>query len=137
MTTEITFYEVEEDLHKSLGLLLYKIWQDGKKSLFFLPNQQQLAEFDAFLWSFARNKFLPHCTILDTEFVLEQQPILLSHLPENTNNADVLLFLQPPENNFVANFQKACYFFMAKQQNSSLTPKQHFYKKADKWQKIL
>ena len=137
MNTEITFYEVEEDLHKSLGLLLYKIWQDGKKSLFFLPNKQQLEEFDAFLWSFARNKFLPHCTILDTEFVLEQQPILLSHLPENTNNADVLLFLQPPENNFVANFQKVCYFFMAKQQNSSLIPKQHFYKKADKWQKIL
>jgi DNA polymerase IIIc chi subunit len=137
MNTEITFYEVEEDLYKSIALLLYKIWQDGKKSLLFFPDQNQLNELDAFLWSFARNKFLPHCTVLDVQFNLEHQPILLSHLPENINNADVLLFLQPPSNSFIANFQKACYFFMAKQsQNHNLTPKQHFYKKADKWQKI-
>jgi DNA polymerase IIIc chi subunit len=137
MNTQIIFYEVEEDLYKSIGLLLYKIWQDGKKTLFFLSDTQQIQDFDAFLWSFARNKFLPHCTILDTQFVLEQQPILLSNLQQNTNNAEVLLFLEPPENSFLANFSRACYFFMAKQCKSNLSATQHFYKKADKWQKIL
>jgi DNA polymerase IIIc chi subunit len=137
MNTQIIFYEVEEDLYKSIGLLLYKIWQDGKKSLCFLSNTQQIQDFDTFLWSFARNKFLPHCTIYDTQFILEKQPILLSDLQQNTNNADVLLFLDSPENSFIANFSKACYFFMAKQQKSSLLASQHFYKKSDKWQKIL
>ena len=137
MNTQIIFYEVEEDLYKSIGLLLYKIWQDGKKTLFFLSDTQQIQDFDVFLWSFARNKFLPHCTILDTQFILEQQPILLSNLQQNTNNAEVLLFLEPPENSFLANFSRACYFFMAKQQKSNLSATQHFYKKAYKWQKIL
>ena len=137
MNNQIIFYEVEEDLYKSIALLLYKIWQDGKKALFFLSDIQQIQDFDAFLWSFARNKFLPHCTILDTQFILEKQPILLSNLQQNTNNADVLLFLELLDNSFIANFSRVCHFFMAKQQKTNLLASQHFYKKADKWQKIL
>ena len=137
MNTQIIFYEVEEVLYKSVGLLLYKIWQDGKKALCFLSNTQQMQDFDLFLWSFARNKFLPHCTILDTQFILEQQPILLSNLQQNTNNADILLFLESPDNSFIANFSRACHFFIAKQPKTNLLASQHFYKKADKWQKIL
>ena len=48
MNTQIIFYEVEEDLYKSIGLLLYKIWQDGKKTLFFLSDTQQKSNYIKF-----------------------------------------------------------------------------------------
>jgi DNA polymerase IIIc chi subunit len=132
MSQEIIFYELENDLYKALALLLVRINNEGKRSLIFL--QENIEELDLFLWSFGRNKFLPHATIFDKN--PHRQPILLSNNNHNSNNADVLIFLQQPELDFIKQFNKVCYFFFSNNQKTTLQPNQHFCKKADKWHKL-
>ncbi len=142
MGAEITFYQVDETIIKSLAPLLLKVLDEKKKVLIFCKNPVQLKEIDNSLWSYGRNKFIPHVTISDRDFKMERQPILISNEEENTNKADYLVFLDKPSEGFLQNFQRVFYFF---EENNRLTatqiakttkPKNCYQKINGKWEKF-
>jgi DNA polymerase-3 subunit chi len=108
--TEVNFYQTDE-VEKSLATLIVKILDEKKKALIFCQNEARVKELDNFLWSFGRNKFIPHITIFDKEFELKRQPVVISNRQENSNNADCLIFLDSVNVDFAKKFQRVFYFF--------------------------
>ena len=142
MATEINFYQADETIIKSLAPLLLKILDEKKKAFIFCQNPVQIKAIDDSLWSYGRNKFIPHSTISDKDFVLERQPILISDKEENSNKADYLVFLDVPSAGFLSSFERVFYFFeepnfaVAEGIAKKVKPK-NCYKKLDgKWVKF-
>jgi DNA polymerase-3 subunit chi len=134
MKTEINFYQVDETITKSLAPLLIKVLEEKKKALVFCANQNQIKEIDDSLWSYGRNKFIPHITISDKNFVMERQPILITDKEENSNEADYLVFLSEPSEAFISKFPRVFHFFEGK--SSTKIKPTNSYKKVDgKWVK--
>lgn len=142
MTSEINFYQVDETIIKSLAPLLLKILDENKKVLIFCKNPTQIKAIDDSLWSYGRNKFIPHITIFDKEFVLERQPILISDKEENANKADYLVFLDLPSEGFVQSFSRVFHFFeeqnlaVAKDVAKKIKPTNSYKKTDGKWVKF-
>lgn len=146
MTSEINFYQVDETIVKSLAPLLLKVLDEKKKALIFCQDQAQIKVIDDSLWSYGRNKFIPHITIFDEdiakEFSFERQPILISNKEENTNKADYLVFLDLPSAEFVAKFPRVFYFFeeqntsVAKDVAKKIKPTNSYKKTDGKWVKF-
>jgi DNA polymerase IIIc chi subunit len=148
-TPEINFYQVEETIIKSLAPLLLKVLEEDKKALVFCSSQKLISEIDNSLWSYGRNKFIPHLTIFDEDFVkefskkisFERQPILISNKEENSNQADYLVFLDEPTSSFISGFQRVFYFYeannfvIAKALAQKLNPKNSYKKVDGKWVK--
>ncbi len=141
---EINFYQSDEGTTKSIAPLILKILEENKKVLIFSRDPLRIKEVDDGLWSYGKNKFIPHITISDKNFVLERQPVLITDKEENSNQADYIILLEEVSQNFITGFSRAFYFFdsltlekaqkvAAKYRN---TAKINAYKKEDaKWVK--
>lgn len=143
---EANFYQVDEDgIIKSLAPLLLKILEEKKRVIIFCDNQVQINEMDNSLWSYGRNKFIPHVTIFDRNFTFDRQPILISNEERNLNKADYLIFLSEVSKEFSTQFSRVFYFFESHNYNSAkilmdkfrhLSAKFNSYKKEKgKWTK--
>lgn len=133
MKPEINFYQVDETIVKSLAPLLLKVLEEKKKALIFCSDQNQIKEIDAALWSYGRNKFIPHVTIFDREFSFERQPILITDKEENSNKADYLVFLSDVSEGFVSNFSRIFYFFEPHNSKAAKTLTKKFQPLASKF----
>lgn len=133
---EINFYEVDEGIIKAMAPLLLKILDEKKRAIIFIKNIDKINEVDSALWSYGRSKFIPHITILDKDFELTNQPIIISHLEENINNADYLIFLDEPSPDFVKSFTRAFYFFESQSNPINIKPNNFYRKISGKWTKI-
>jgi DNA polymerase IIIc chi subunit len=136
MSQEINFYQVDEALGKSIAPLMLKILEEKKRALIFTKNENLIKEIDSNLWSFGRNKFIPHITIFDKNFDLKRQPILITNKEENSNNADYLVFLDEPSKDFTSNFKRIFYFFEPEKKSSKLQPTNSYKKQDGKWVKV-
>jgi DNA polymerase IIIc chi subunit len=137
MKKEINFYEVDEGVVKAMAPVLLKILDEKKRTFIFIKNLEKIKEIDASLWSYGRSKFIPHVTIFDKDFESEKQPILISNEEKNLNNADYLIFLDEPNQNFLKDFSRSFYFF-ENSPNCLNAKADNFYKKqAGKWTKVL
>lgn len=92
MKPEINFYAVEEDIVKAMAPILLKIIDDNKRAIIFVKGNDSIKKIDDSLWTYGRNKFIPHATIFDKDFVAKDQPILISNQEDNINKADYLIF---------------------------------------------
>jgi DNA polymerase-3 subunit chi len=110
--SEINFYQCFETLARSVAPLLLKVLEENKKVLIY-SNQTQIKEIDDTLWSYGKNKFIPHITIFDKDFDLKRQPILISNKEENSNDADYLVLTEPASESFVSGFSRVFYFYDA------------------------
>ncbi len=147
MTNEVNFYEVEADneFAKSAIALVAKIFGEKNSVLLYSNNEELLKQIDSSMWSYGKNKFLPHATIFDSDFNPERQPILLSNRLENSNNAEFLIFFDLPsqdcsELDFLSQFPRSFYFFEKGKMNPEIqrkiSPNNFFKKEAGKWAKI-
>lgn len=142
MKTEINFYQVDETVVKSLAPLLTKVLSDNKKAFVFCKNPDQVRDLDTSLWSYGRNRFIPHITVFDKDFELKRQPIFLSNEEKNLNEADYLLFLDEPSEGFISSFSRVFYFFAegnydeAKKLAAKLKPQNCYRKEDAKWVKF-
>ncbi|MDX2082757.1 MAG: DNA polymerase III subunit chi [Rickettsiales bacterium] len=140
---EINFYQCDESLIKSLAPLMLKILEEKKKALIFAKHQIKIKEIDDGLWSYGKNKFIPHITIFDQNFDLKRQPILISNQEENSNQADYLVLIDEAEEAFISKFSRIFYFFdslnfeaakITAKKYQPLAKKFNSYKKSDgKW----
>ncbi len=142
MKSEVNFYQADDVVTKSIAPLLLKVLEEKKRALIFCNNPQQMKEIDASLWSYGRNKFIPHVLISDKEFDLKRQPIVLSSEEENPNDAHYLVFLNEPSSSFAAGFERVFYFFeegnfnTAKTLAQKMKPKNSYKKEDGKWVKL-
>lgn len=142
MSCEVNFYQCEDLIIKSLAPILLKILEEKKKVLIFVNDEAKIKELDGALWTYGRSKFIPHITIFDEDFDLNRQPILISNKKENSNNADYLVFLSELPLDFIANFNRAFYFFdeanvdEAKLISKTIKPKNCYKKENLKWTKF-
>ncbi len=151
MTIEINFYQVsniiENGIAKSIAPLLLKILEDNKRALIYSKDTIMINALDNGLWSFGKNKFIPHVTIFDQEFEPKKQPIFITNQEENHNQADYLILLDAASAKFTSNFSRIFYFYddsktaLAKKVAASyqeITDNFNFYKKdssSQKWVK--
>jgi len=142
MGCETNFYQYEGLLVQSLAPIVLKILEEKKKVLIFSEDERQLKELDNSLWSYGRNKFIPHITIFDKGFDLIRQPVLLTNKEENSNCANYLIFLSETKQDFISNFDRAFYFYdnssldSANKLSQELSPKNSYKKEGGKWVKI-
>ncbi len=142
---EINFYQCDESLVKSIAPLMLKILEENKKAFIFSSDAARTKEIDDGLWSYGKNKFIPHILISDKNFALERQPILISNKEENSNKADYLVLIEEASEAFISKFSRVFYFYdslnldAAKQtakKYQKLATKFNSYKKEDlKWVK--
>lgn len=130
---EINFYQCDESLTKSIAPLTLKILEEKKKALIFSKDASRLAEIDSGLWSYGKNKFIPHVTLDDKDFILERQPILLSNKEENSNKADYLILTEESSEAFLSNFSRVFYFFDALSLDAAKTAATKYKKIATKF----
>ncbi|MEP1230408.1 MAG: DNA polymerase III subunit chi [Litorimonas sp.] len=89
--TEYWFYHLEASSLKGvLPGLLEKTLQKGWRALVKLP-EPDLADMDAYLWSFQGDSFLPHGR--DDEPQSDQQPILLSASRDSAKGFDAVFLI--------------------------------------------
>ena len=108
---EINFYQCDESLVKSIAPLMLKILEENKKALIFSRDATQTKEIDDGLWSYGKNKFIPHVLVSDKNFVMERQPILISNKTENSNQADYLVLSEEVDEKFLSDFSRIFYFY--------------------------
>ncbi len=87
---ELNFYHViNGNLVPSAIKLLEKIYDSGKKSVFFSPLEDRVKVVDKTLWTFSKNAFIPHG---DKSLGFpELQSVYLTSEVENPSQATVLV----------------------------------------------
>lgn len=119
---EINFYQLTDELKKSLPILSVKMLEQKKKVLIFSESSEKIAEIDRFLWTQGKIRFIPHGTKQDGDY--EKQPIFLSTEPENLNNAEFVIILDNIDNDFLNTFSKAFYMFENKDEEAKKLARQ-------------
>lgn len=139
MSCETNFYQYDDLLIRSLAPIVIKTLDEKNRLLILCQDEKQVKEIDLDLWSYGRNKFIPHATILDKDIDLKRQPVLITTKEENQNDANYLVFLTKTNNDFVNKFKRAFYFYSeSDMQNAEnlvkiLNPKNTFKKENGKW----
>lgn len=140
MKREISFYQVDELVAKSLAPLVQKVLSEKKRALIFCADRKLLDEIDNSIWSYGRSTFIPHVTIFDREFDHASQPVVISDKCENHNSADYLIFIgEAPAQDFCDKFSRIFYLFeaqesaAAKELAKKLPPSAFFKKQDGKW----
>jgi DNA polymerase IIIc chi subunit len=133
MKSEISFYQVDEDLGKSIAPLMLKILGEKKHALIFTRDEKLIKDVDYNLWAYGKSKFIPHITVFDEGFEAKRQPIFITNKEENANNADYLIFLDEPSEGFAAGFKRVFYFFAEGGKNTTLKPDKSYKKEGGKW----
>jgi DNA polymerase IIIc chi subunit len=111
MVLEVNFYRCDETIVKSVAPLLLKVLDENKKTLVIVGSESQIKETDDSLWSYGKNKFIPHVTIFDKDFDFKRQPIVISNKEENINDAEYLVFTTEVSPSFLKNFSRSFYFY--------------------------
>lgn len=101
MVPEVSFYKLQKtSLEHSLPRLLEKIFQAQKKAVVLFGTPERLDAFNAMLWTYSQGSFLPHGS--SKEGAAESQPIWLTNILENPNEAEILITVEDQEiNNFL------------------------------------
>lgn len=139
---EINFYQVSEDVVKSIAPLMIKMLKDDKKAFIYTKSHDRISELDRILWSYGRNSFIPHVTSFEKDFDFKRQPIVISNEENNINDAQYLVFLDEPSADFIAKFSRVFYFFLesdvaiARKAIKNIKPTNLYKKLSDKWIRV-
>ena len=107
---EINFYHFTSvPLLKAVPSLLKKIYDTKKNILVLCRSEEELEEFDKYLWSFSTKTFLPHGTAKDGQ--AEEQPIFLSTQIVKNNSPRVLLSFVDVKEEDMQNFESVVFVF--------------------------
>ncbi len=130
--TEIRFYHLQSSSQEqALPLLLGKILERGHRIVLKLRDRADLEKMNNHLWSFDPNSFLPHGS--DKDGNANRQPIWLTDVDENPNNADVLVLCQGAVSDIQDNFDICCEIFDGNDDNAVAMARERwkFYKEQE------
>lgn len=124
---EVAFYHfTSAPLLKSVPSLLVKIYESKKKVLVLCKNEEELVEFDKYLWSFSTKVFIPHGTVADPH--PEKQPVFLSTKIVNTNKPKVLLSFVDVDDEEMFKFKSVIFVFFGNEKDRGVLHMCHKYK---------
>ena len=108
---ELNFYHVMSgNLVPSVVKLLEKIYDSGKKCVFFSPIDDRIRVVDKTLWTFSKNAFIPHGD--KSLGFSELQSVYLTSEIENPNQATVLMMTDDFDyKNWSENFERIIFVF--------------------------
>lgn len=89
--------------------LLEKVMQAGHRAVLLAGSEERVASLNAHLWSYEERAWLPHGDQSDGNTA--EQPIYLTTVEENPNQADVLVMIDGIEPSYMASFDIAIDIF--------------------------
>lgn len=108
--TEIRFYHLSQiSLQQALPELLEKVLERGWRAVVFASSPERVEALTQSLWTYREGSFLPHGNSKDGN--PELQPIWLTSLDENPNNANVLMLTENMTSENLASFELLCQLF--------------------------
>lgn len=92
--TKINFYQTQsEDLARTFCKISEKCYYGNLSTLVITENEDYSNSLDRALWTYSKKHFIPHATISDPR--PNDQSILITTKPENLNNAEIIIFVNP------------------------------------------
>lgn len=105
--TDIRFYHMEQStLDQALPAITMKAFQSGKRVLIRVPDEAEATRLSDLLWTFHPNVFLPHGA--DGDKHADKQPVWITPLDTNDNNAEILILTNGCVADNVADFDMVC-----------------------------
>lgn len=105
--TDIRFYHMEKSsLEQTLPALVSKALSQGHRIVIKTPNNAAAETLNTHLWAYNPDSFIPHGTVKDGHASL--QPVFLTDIDENPNNADVLILTGGTKSEKTADFKLCC-----------------------------
>lgn len=113
---ELSFYHViEGNLVPSAVRLLEKIYNSGKRCIFYSPIDERVQVVDKMLWTFSTNAFIPHGD--KSLGFSNQQPIYFTSELENPNQAKILVIVDDFDYlKWSQDFERVIFIFEEKSQ---------------------
>jgi DNA polymerase-3 subunit chi len=110
MTTRVGFYHLQRSsLDEALPKLLEKVLRAGHRAVVMAGSVERVASLDALLWTYEADSWLPHGTARDGN--AEGQPVFLTCLDENPNEADVLVLTDGVVSDRIEDFARCLTMF--------------------------
>ena len=108
--TDINFYHLTaRPLEWALPKLLERTLVAGKRAVVMAGSEERVNALNAHLWTYEERAWLPHGAADDGH--AEAQPIWLTVLPENPNNATFLFLADGARHDMVADFERVFELF--------------------------
>ena len=110
MATEVNFYHLtKSSLEDALPRLLAKTLQAGERAVVMLGSPERVDALNMHLWTYSEDSFLPHGSARDGE--ADRQPVWLTHLDENPNNAAFLFVADRARSDRLADYKRCFELF--------------------------
>lgn len=108
--TEVGFYHLlGKRLDDALAELLEKAYEHGMRCVVLTGSEARSEALAAHLWSYSRDKFLPHGTRIDGR--ADEQPIFITEREENPNGASALFLVEGGHVEFIGGFERCFDLF--------------------------
>jgi DNA polymerase-3 subunit chi len=108
--TDISLYHIQHStIEKVLPKLLEKIISTNNKAVIFCSDENMMNELDKYLWSFSTKTVIPHGCKHDG--YKAKQPIYITDVEENPNDASILISLGKVDENYLMTFKRMIYVF--------------------------
>lgn len=108
--TRVDFYQLQKlSLEKVLPPLLEKIYNTGHRAVILLSSVTRVEILTSFLWTYARDSWLPHGNAADSYGAL--QPLWLTTVDENPNGADILVLIDGMNSAYKAQYDRCLDIF--------------------------
>ena len=115
--TGIGFYHLERSpLERALPKLLEKVLEAGKRAVVMAGSEERVDALNAVLWTYEQGSFLPHGAAADGDAA--EQPIWLTAVDENPNNAEILVLTDGAASDHVADYERCLEMFDGKDETA-------------------
>ena len=105
--TDVRFYHLQKQtLDQALPLIAEKAYQAGHRVVIRMSDAQEVERMNTVLWTYKADSFLPHGSKKNGH--AEKQPIWVTHIDENPNEASVLILTQDVECDEIGDYKMCC-----------------------------
>lgn len=104
--TQILFYSGSNDKLQTTCRLCAKAVQQKKKVLVYTPEISTLDQLDGLLWTFSPTSFIPHCSILEDDQLVNATPVILCNQIQVNSPFDVLINLHNQSPHLIDQFMR-------------------------------
>lgn len=127
----VDFYHLQKwSLEKALPLILEKVYASSERAIIKVPSTERAEYINNLLWTYDNNSWIPHASQKDGNPT--EQPIWITTIQENPNNASILILLDSETIDFDNNpFKRILIIFNAKS-NDELISARNAWAKAKK-----
>ena len=102
--TRVAFVKLEKpEKARYCCLLAEKFFQEGRRVLVVVRDQEQGQQLDKFLWTWRKASFIPH-RLVTGNGDLDPEPVLIAVTPPAAGRGEILIMAQPCCVDFIRGF---------------------------------